>query len=88
MGKPSQLDSWVEQELKKTKCTTCRGPFKEKLQEILKTIIKHKAFKITKRQMFEKLKEECPDYDVHYKTFEVHVCFHEAALWNQAKGRV
>jgi hypothetical protein len=86
------LDSWAtkeseEKRTEKTACKSCRSPFRDTIQSLLKAMIRAKAHNIGRKAVYAKLKKMHPDYPNRYKSFENHLYSHEAELWAQAMGR-
>lgn len=90
--KPTSIDEWIAKAKPVSteagpKCTSCKTPFKEKIDEVLEAMIRHKAHHIRRRDIFNKLKEDCPAYPLTFFGLEKHLIHCVRAMWDKAKGR-
>jgi hypothetical protein len=85
-----ELENWIKtakNRVKSSKCSSCKSPFKEKIDEILEAMVRLQAYQIRRRDVYNKLLEDCPSFPLSFHGFEQHLIHCVRDLWNKAKGK-
>lgn len=82
------VDAWVKDAVADKGCNTCaHKAASETINQLLKAMIRNRAYAVPLREIHKKLKEVHPDYTVGFWGFRAHMYECVRKLYKRARGK-